>query len=155
MIPTAGGSQPGGYAEGAIPTGYVPQQIGYDAAGNTQLTSSTQGSGGGSGINPANTIVPGTNITQGQLDAYEELIAPGGNYDATTDILTPEQQAYVSNSPEAQAAQEGLSIRSQYCKAVTTSDTTTLLICSMVVDLVVLVIASKVELELLVFWGDI
>ena len=87
---------------------YTPQQIGYDATGATQLTSSTQGSGGGSGINSANTIVPGTTLTQGQLDAYEDIIAPGGNYDATSDILTPEQQEYVMNNLEAQLAQESI-----------------------------------------------
>lgn len=93
---------------GEIGRGYIPKQIGYDDAGATQLTQGG-GSGGGGGVSSAGSnYVQGTNLTQEELDAYEAIIDPSGNYDATSDVLTPEQRAYVEGNEEARLAQEDI-----------------------------------------------
>ena len=63
--------------------------------------------GGGTSAQ-ATDLVPGTTLTRDELSALELMIDPSGSYDATKDVLTPEQREYVSNTPEAQLAQEDI-----------------------------------------------
>ena len=75
LIPTAGGSQPGGYAEGATPTGYVPQQIGYDAAGNTQVGGQYSSPGAAAAAASASgSGIPGYTTYGGHQDVAHQTI---------------------------------------------------------------------------------
>ena len=133
LAATPGGSQVGGYANGSSNTGYKPTAIGWNPeSGQTQITS-----GGYASSEPATTQVVATDAAgnaapylgvdqydsegddnflstsefQAATDTINQALVDAGvpaGYNPTTDVLTPEQQTAVLNSPEAQLAQEDI-----------------------------------------------
>ena len=82
LVATPGGSQTGGFNNGAVATGYVPSQIGYDAAGNTQLSGSGGSAGGAAIAGASGAGTTGGSEQTGILDAdgnYVPGFTPGAD----------------------------------------------------------------------------